>query len=206
VLFLRSTDHHPRRMKRFTLVFATAAIFISAAHGGTERYSTKESKEMAPPPCPSWYADKEWNVGIWGTYAFPDNDYPTLQNSLLEGVVAPIGPSGARFDHDRYLDADHAWGGGVDAKYFFKRYFGIGIEGFGLNARQSYPDVFINFGNVGGGTNFARTSHSRELIGGALATFTFRYPIGCSRFAPTFSRAGAPSLAEVSSACLIRPA
>jgi hypothetical protein len=174
-------------MKPFPLVFATVAIFISAVHGGTERYSSKESKETAPAPCPSWYADSEWNVGIWGTYAFPSNDYPTLENSLGEGAVI-----GGSFDHDRYLNTDHAWGGGLDAKYFFKRYFGIGIEGFGLNARQSYPDVFVNFGNVGGGTNFARTSHSRELIGGALATFTFRFPISCARFAPyVFAGGGA---------------
>jgi hypothetical protein len=28
------------------------------------------------------------------------------------------------------------------------------------------------------------TEHERRLIGGVLGTFTFRYPLGCSRFAP----------------------
>src|SRR5207237_7229906 len=52
---------------------------------------------------------------------------------------------------------DDTWGGGVDVKYFWSRYFGIGVEGLGLAAK----------------TNFA---------GGGLFTFTGRYPVG--RFAP----------------------
>ena len=29
----------------------------SAAFAGTETYSGKEMKQVAPPPCPEWYAD-----------------------------------------------------------------------------------------------------------------------------------------------------
>lgn len=97
-------------VKRLLQVSGLMVLSLCVAEAGS-------SKEIVPPPCPSWYADKEWNVSLWASYAFPNNDYPTLQNSLLEGAVAPIGPGGARFDHDRYLDADHAWGGGVDVKY-----------------------------------------------------------------------------------------
>ena len=176
-------------MKRFPLIFCFIGILSSGAQAGPERFS---SKDTAPPPCPGWYADNEWNVSIWGAYAFTDNDYPTLQNSHGEGAIVNIGPSTVSFDHDRYLDADHAWGGGVEAKYFFKRYFGIGLQGFALNVRQSYPDVFVDFFNVGGGTNFARTSHSRQFVGGGLLTFTLRYPISRSRFAPyVFAGGGA---------------
>ncbi len=52
---------------------------------------------------------------------------------------------------------DDTWGGGVDVKYFWSKYFGAGIEGIGLAAK----------------TNFA---------GGGLVTLTGRYPFG--RFAP----------------------
>ena len=52
---------------------------------------------------------------------------------------------------------DDTFGGGVDVKYFWSRYFGAGIEGLGLAAK----------------TNFA---------GGGLVTLTGRYPFG--RFAP----------------------
>jgi hypothetical protein len=121
---------------------------------------------------------------VWGAYAFTANDYPTLQNYF------PQAPGFAR--HDTYLEADHAWGGGVDAKFFFMRYVGIGVEGYALDVRQSFPDIFVDFGNVFGGTNFVRTSHDSRVIGSVLGTFTLRYPIGCSRFAPyVFAGGGA---------------
>ena len=52
---------------------------------------------------------------------------------------------------------DDTFGGGVDVKYFWSRYFGVGIEAIGLAAK----------------TNFA---------GGGLVTLTGRFPFG--RFAP----------------------
>ena len=60
---------------------------------------------------------------------------------------------------DRYLNRGTAWGGGVDIKYFFTKSIGLGLEGIALDARDN-------------------------VAGGGLATFTYRYPIGCSRFAP----------------------
>ena len=64
---------------------------------------------MAPLPCPEWYRDTEFNVGLWGTYVFTGNSWA----------------------NDRYLEADHAWGGGGDLKYFFHRYFGVGRRRLG---------------------------------------------------------------------------
>jgi hypothetical protein len=52
---------------------------------------------------------------------------------------------------------DDTWGGGADIKYFFSKYFGVGVEGLGLASK----------------TNFA---------GGSLLTLTGRMPFG--RFAP----------------------
>jgi len=64
-------------------------------------YSGKEIKQVAPPPCPEWYADREFNVSLWGArYVFTGNNWID----------------------DRYIEADHAWGGGIDLKYFFMRY------------------------------------------------------------------------------------
>jgi hypothetical protein len=160
------------KLKRPFIILAVVALSISAVYAGEERYSGKDM--AAAQPCLGWYANREWNVNLWGTYGFTSNDYPTLQNSNTLLVVP---------EHDTYLEADHAWGGGIDAKYFFARYFGIGVEAYALHVRQSFPDVFINFGNIGGG-NFARTSHDDRTIGSVLGTFTLRYPIGCSRFAP----------------------
>ena len=86
-------------------------------------------KQVAPAPCPEWYADSEWNVSLWGAYAFTGTDN---NRGSIDDVFFKAGG-----DYDRFLGGDHAWGGGLDAKYFFRRYFGIGIEGFGLAAHGS---------------------------------------------------------------------
>jgi hypothetical protein len=159
-------------IKLTTSLMAFAAI-ASAAFAGTE-YSSYSGKEMrqtaAAPEC--WYADNEWNVSLWGTYAFTGTE--------SSGVGAPdffFGGAGG----DRYLETDHAWGGGGDVKYFWHRYFGFGVEGFALDAKRTQFD-FTGVPTPGG---FVFTKHDdRRAIGSVLGTLTLRYPIGCSRFAP----------------------
>ena len=126
------------------------------AQAGSETYSPKEMKQVAPSLCPQWYADNEFNVSLWGTYVFTDNEWR----------------------NDRYIEADHAWGGGADLKYFFYRYFGVGIEGWVVDARREFEDI------SGVEVFHLSTGHERRAIGSALGTFTLRYPIPCSRFAP----------------------
>src|SRR5215470_13144124 len=104
-------------MKKLLLGLWGIAAFASVAFAGTE-YGGKEMKQVAaPPPCPEWYADQEFNVSLWGTYVFTGNSWP----------------------EDRYFHNDHSWGGGIDFKYFFHRYFGVGIEGWIVDARQAFP-------------------------------------------------------------------
>lgn len=145
-------------MKRLTLTICALSALASIAFGGTSTYSGKEMKQTAveQAPCPAWYRDTEWNVSLWGTYAFTGNNW----------------------EDDRYLGVDHAWGGGIDLKYFFHRYFGLGLEGYGL-ALDNHHGVVFN------GTQFDSSDNNRSgAAGAALGTFTFRYPIPCSRFAP----------------------
>jgi len=65
---------------------------------------------------------------------------------------------------------DDAWGGALDAKYFVHRYFGFGVQGFILDANTN-DNGFVNNDDSNG-------------VGGVLGTFTLRFPISCSRFAP----------------------
>jgi len=140
-------------------------LLASAAFAGTE-YSGKEMKQVAPPPCPEWYADREFNISLWGTYAFTGNEWR----------------------NDRYIEADHAWGGGIDAKYFFMRYVGVGIEGWAVSARQGRQDIFFDFSDDEFLNNI---QHQSNVIGAVLGTLTLRYPISCTRFAPyVFGGAG----------------
>ena len=98
-------------------------------------------KQVAPPPCPEWYGDREWNVNLWGTYAFTNTEFAP-NPSLIDIVQSTSegGPVLGTYDH--YIGGDHAWGGGGDIKYFFCRYVGIGVEGFALDASKHGFDIF----------------------------------------------------------------
>ncbi len=144
-------------MRKFTVTFCALAAMVTVAFGGTSTYSGKEMKETAvqQAPCPEWYRDTEWNVSLWGTYIFTGNAW----------------------DEDRYFESDHAWGGGLDIKYFFHRYFGIGVEGW---ATESTRQRFDGFNTL----QQPVFTDDERTIGAVKGTLTFRYPIPCSRFAP----------------------
>src|SRR5437868_7642495 len=108
-------------MQKLTVTICAFATMITAAYGGTATYSGKEMKQVEQvPPCPEWYRDTEWNVSLWGTYVFTANNW----------------------QDDRYFQSDHAWGGGVDVKYFFHRYFGVGLEGWATESTRRQLYVF----------------------------------------------------------------
>ncbi len=83
-------------MKRLLMSLLGLSLIASAAFAGVG-YSGKEIKQVAPPPCPEWYADREFNVSLWGTYVF----------------------TGTNWIDDRYIEADHAWGGWHRSQIFF---------------------------------------------------------------------------------------
>ena len=143
--------------------------------------SGKEMKQVAyVPPCLEWYGDREWNVNLWGTYAFTNTEF--APNPSLIDIVQSTSEGGPVLGtYDRYIGGDHAWGGGGDVKYFFCRYAGIGVEGFALDATkpgfnifedQSVPILIKQ-----------RINHNR-VVGAVLGTLTLRYPIPCTRLAP----------------------
>jgi len=143
-------------MQKLTTAICALATMITVAYGGTETYSGKEMKQVTQvPPCPEWYRDTEFNISLWGTYIFTGNNW----------------------EDDRYIESDHAWGGGVDVKYFFHRYFGVGIEGWAAESTRRQFDGF----DFNGQPVFSDDS---RVVGAVKGTFTLRYPIHCSRFAP----------------------
>ncbi len=178
-------------MKKLTLTFCALLALVIVAPAlyadGPEQYSGKEKEVMQPaPPVCDFYRAHEWDLSIWGAYAFaadtgridvpnddpffPDTD--VTNSTVLSFLGIPLttlsSSEPAAFNprervnigqvsKNQLFARDDAWGGGADIKYFFSRYFGVGIEGVGLAAK----------------TNFA---------GGGLLTLTGRYPFG--RFAP----------------------
>jgi hypothetical protein len=143
-------------MKTFFAGFSLLMLFAATARSGP--FEAFDKGITTSDKAPSWYAAREFNVQLWGTYAFTANEYR----------------------QDTYLKADHAWGGGLDAKYFFNRYVAVGLEGFAVSRTASFPYVSY-FPPVG--TTYP-TLHDTRTIGAGLATITLRYPIGASRFAP----------------------
>jgi hypothetical protein len=158
-------------MKKFTLTFTILCALCALAYTGTERYSGKEKEIMqpGPPPC-DFFRAHEWDFDFWGAYAFPGNtgsnhDPSDFRPGEFENVPEDSANDPDQFvdighvSHDRFLNRDGAWGGGADIKFFFSKYWALGVEGFVLDANDN-------------------------IAGAGLGTFTFRWPIGCSRFAP----------------------
>jgi hypothetical protein len=162
----------------FALFAAAPAIFAD----GPEAYSgKKEVMQPAPPVC-DFYRAHEWDLGIWGAFAFAadtgqfahfrdpqlaDPTFPDTDPSTFDVFTGFFGEQASENPNERInlgqvsknkiFGRDNVLGGGADAKYFWSKYFGAGIEAVGLAAK----------------TKFA---------GGGLATLTARYPFG--RFAP----------------------
>ena len=155
--------------------------YTDASYARSGKDSGKEMKQVAyVPPCPEWYGDREWNVNIWGTYAFTNTEF--APNPSLVDIVQSTSEGGPVLGtYDRYIGGDHAWGGGADIKYFFCRYAGVGVEGFALDAHKPGFDIFED-------QSVPIFVHQRinhdHTIGSVLGTLTLRYPIPCTRFAP----------------------
>jgi hypothetical protein len=172
-------------MKKLTLALATILALATWTFAGPERYSGKEMKQVAPPPCPEFYADSEWNIGLWGAYAFSGNDDNGDDNDFDPNTFLFLNGETVHFDNGNTFLGDNAWGGGADIKYFFHRYFGIGIEAFGLGSNDDNNDdhdVPPAFRAIG--LDPHDDNNNNGGAGAVLGTFTLRYPFHCSRFSP----------------------
>ena len=155
--------------------------YTDAAYARSGKDSGKEMKQVAyVPPCPQWYGDREWNLNLFGTYAFTNTEF--APNPSLVDIVQSTSEGGPVLGtYDRYIGGDHAWGGGGDIKYFFCRYAGVGVEGFVLDGSKPGFDIFED-------QSVPIFVHKRinhnHTIGAVLGTLTLRYPIPCTRLAP----------------------
>lgn len=157
-------------MKKVALTFFVVCVAAGAALAGPEPISGKDMKQVVEPVAAvQWYADNEWNVSIWGTYVFAANE-----------IEREVTPPMTCWEPDRYLGTDDAWGGGIDLKYFFHRYFGVGIEGYALAVHREAPDIGTIFAGEDG--HLVIPHDEDRTVGSVLGTFTLRYPVG--RFAP----------------------
>jgi hypothetical protein len=175
-------------MKRLILTLIVFSALSDLAHSGLQP-SGKDIKQVAPPPCPEFYKDNEWNVSLWGTYAFTGTEYSP--NSYLADLIQSTTEGQTVLGtFDKYLGDDHAWGGGGDIKYFFHRYFGVGIEGFVLDAQKGGFNILLDPRNQ---IYIHEKTSDERAVGATLGTFTLRYPVPCTRYAP-YAWAGAGAI------------
>ena len=155
--------------------------YTDAAYARSGKDSGKEMKQVAyVPPCPQWYGDREWNLNLFGTYAFTNTEF--APNPSLVDIVQSTSEGGPVLGtYDRYIGGDHAWGGGGDIKYFFCRYAGVGVEGFVLDGSKPGFDIFEDQSVP---TFVHKRINHNHTIGTVLGTLTLRYPIPCTRLAP----------------------
>jgi hypothetical protein len=108
--------------KLIVSLFALSALAAVTGYAGPVE-TTQMQAQTYRPPAQDWFRDREWNIDLFGAYAWPARPY----------------------EADKYIGQDHAWGGGINANYMFSRYFGIGAEGYGLAAHDA---IFQASGNL----------------------------------------------------------
>jgi high affinity Mn2+ porin len=97
------------------IVVAMATVGLHASFGGDQ--VDKNLVAPAPAPPSSFFRSNEWGVGVFGSYldTYGENN---------QGI------------------GNHAWGGGLEASYFYFKYLGLSVDG---NAFDESPG-----GNFGG--------------------------------------------------------
>lgn len=131
-------------MKMLHTGLALAMMTTLVTAGETVGSSSSYSQIPLPPPTLSLYNAGEWQVDLFGNYAFTDSG------------------------NERLID-DHAWGGGIAFNYFFTRNFGLGVEGSlfdtdGDTMGTANLDLYWRF-------PIAETGWAPYLFGGVGLTF-----------------------------------
>jgi hypothetical protein len=129
-------------------------VLATAALAGPQDF---KATAPAPTPAPDWFRANEWDVTAFGT-----------------GVWTQTAAK-----QDRYLGVDHAFGGTLDGKYFFSKYFGAGLSFTGLAINNS---TSLETGFFGEPIPQLPAAGNTGFVGNILAKAVARYPIG--QFAP----------------------
>jgi len=180
-------------MKKLTLTFCALFALLVVAPAlyadGPEKYSGKEKEVMQPaPPVCDFYRAHEWDLDIWGSYAFgadtgqnpfdtsrflgelvndpfsPDED-PTITNITANGTTTTDDPT---FNPNERVNV---------ARISHNQLFGRDDSlGGGVDVKYFWSRY------LGAGVEALGLTAKRNFAGGGLLTLTGRYPFG--RFAP----------------------
>ena len=153
-------------MKKLLVTFAVFTIGSAAVFAGTKTVPVKAGKDKIIKPVEQLFRANEFDVSIYGAVGLGRLDhYDTVK--VFPGPPVNQSP-GISVKTTHYTHT--AWGGGVEADYFFTRYLGVGIEGDWLAGHDAISSVssnvigrypvefgtwgFAPYGFIGGGGQF----------------------------------------------------
>jgi hypothetical protein len=139
-----------------SLVIAFASINVGVAYTDAQPCEATKQVKLAAPL--QRYIDNEPNV-MRGVY-------------LLWGNA---------WHNSRHFESDQAWTDSDAIKYFFRRYFGVGLEGWAVNVKSRSVGVFIDSSTEELGIG---VGHESRVTGAVLDNLTLCYPIPCMRLLP----------------------
>jgi hypothetical protein len=155
-------------MKKLILTLAVAALGSAVCFAGTKTVKLGKDKTVAP--VEELFRANEFDVSIYGAVAVGRVDHYNTSTFL--------GDAGT--DTTKHY-THNAWGGGVEADYFFTRYFGLGVEGDWLAGHDCISSVSGNligrypfeygtwgwapYGFIGGGGQFDSQNAGYGQIG-----------------------------------------
>jgi len=172
-------------MKKLILTLAVAAFGSAVCFAGTKMVPTKLGKDKTVTPVEDLFRANEFDVSLYGAVAVGRVDHYNTVESIR-------GQDGGK-ETTKHYD-HHAWGGGVEADYFFTRYFGLGVEGDWLAGHDAISSVSGNligrypfeygtwawapYGFIGGGGQFDSQNAGYGQIGaGAEVRFKSHWGI-----------------------------
>ena len=145
-------------MKNLLLTFAVAVFGSAVCFGGTKTIPVKLGKDKSVTPAEELFRGNEFDVSIYGAVGVGRVDhYDNHDTSQITLNRQGVPQQGNTYIPIRGLpqiqttttsttrhNVSSAFGGGVEADYFFTRYFGLGVEGDWLAGRDVISAVSGN--------------------------------------------------------------
>ena len=133
-------------MKKLIITLAIAALGSSVCSAGTKMVPVKLGKDKMVTPVEELYRANEFDVSIYGAVGLGRVDhYTTTETSLYSIPNVGIQKNATTITSTTTKHYVHdAFGGGVEADYFFTRYFGLGVEGDWLAGHDAISSVAGN--------------------------------------------------------------
>lgn len=168
-------------MKKIFITLAILAVGSAVGVAGTKTVPVKLGKDKMVTPVEELFHGNEFDVSIYGAVGLGRVDHWDTTSSrrlLRESQQFPT-----TVTQTRHYVRD-AWGGGVEADYFFTRYFGLGVEGDWLAGHDAISSVSGNvigrypfeygawgwapYGFIGGGGQFDSNAAGYGQFGGGV--------------------------------------